>query len=92
MSQESTRRDFLKQVSASAAVLSGLGAIDPSWLLAQQVDQGWKRLPKLDGALLLDEAPREQMAIDFGANFHRLPAAVLKPRSVEDVVKIVRFA
>jgi len=92
MSQQSTRRDFLKQVSASAAVLSGLGPIDRSWLLAQGVDQGWKSLPKLDGALLLDEAPREQMATDFGAQFHRLPAAVLKPRSAEDVVKIVRFA
>jgi cytokinin dehydrogenase len=31
------------------------------------------------------------MATDFGAQFHRLPAAVLKPRAAEDVVKIVRF-
>jgi FAD/FMN-containing dehydrogenase len=32
------------------------------------------------------------MATDYGANFHRLPAAVLQPRSPEDLVKIVRFA
>ncbi len=92
MSQESTRRNFLKQMLASAAVLSGFNAVDNSHLLAQEVNQGWKNLPKLDGPLLLDEAPRKQMATDFGAQVHRLPAAVLKPRSVKDVVKIVRFA
>lgn len=92
MRQQPTRRGFLKQVSASAALLSGLGARGRSWLLAQEVDQRWKSLPKLDGALLLEEAPREQMATDFGEHFHRLPAAVLRPGSVEDVVKMVRFA
>ena len=83
------RRSFLKQISAAG--LSSLVVREPSWLLADE-DQRWKGLSKLDGSLLLDEAHREQMAMDFGAIFHRVPAAVLQPRSPEDLVKIVRFA
>jgi len=83
------RRRFLKQISAAG--LSSLVVREPSWLLADE-DQRWKGLSKLDGSLLLDEAHREQMATDFGAIFHRVPAAVLQPRSPEDLVKIVRFA
>src|SRR5258708_889294 len=83
------RRSFLKQISAAG--LSSLVVREPSWLLADE-DQRWKGLSKLDGSLLLDEAHREQMATDFGAIFHRVPAAVLQPRSPEDLVKIVRFA
>ena len=83
------RRRFLKQISAAG--LSSLVVREPSWLLADE-DRRWKGLSKLDGSLLLDEAHREQMATDFGAIFHRVPAAVLQPRSPEDLVKIVRFA
>src|SRR5260370_6183209 len=83
------RRSFLKQISAAG--LSSLVVGEPSWLLADE-GQRWKGLSKLDGSLLLDEAHREQMAMDFGAIFHRVPAAVLQPRSPEDLVKIVRFA
>jgi FAD/FMN-containing dehydrogenase len=90
MSHEFTRRTFLKHISAAG--LSRLVVTDPSWLLADEVDQRWKGISKLDGSLLLDQAHREQMATDYGANFHRLPAAVLQPRSPEDLVKIVRFA
>ena len=92
MNGRSTRRAFLRQVSAGAALLSGLGARDYSPLLANDVDQNWRSLPRLDGSLLLDEVHREQMALDLGAHFHRLPAAVLAPRSSKDIVKIVRFA
>src|SRR5260370_6358633 len=90
MSQEFTRRRFLQHISAAG--LSGLVVRERSWLLAEEVDQRWKGISKLDGSLLLDEGHREQMAMDFGANFHRLPAAVLQPRSAADLMKIVRFA
>ncbi|HYL14882.1 MAG TPA: FAD-binding protein [Terriglobales bacterium] len=89
MGRELTRRSFLKHISAAG--LSSLVVCAPSWLLAEETDQRWKSLPKLDGSLLLDEQHREQMATDFGAVFHRVPAAVLQPRSAEDLVKIVRF-
>jgi len=90
MSQEFTRRRFLKHISAAG--LSSLVVRERSWPLAEEVDQRWKGISKLDGSLLLDEEHREQMAMDFGANFHRLPAAVLQPRSAADLMKIVRFA
>src|SRR5260221_5721386 len=83
------RRSFLKQISAAG--LSSLVVREPSWLLADE-DQRWKGLSKLDGSLLLDEPHREQMATDSGAIFHRVPTAILQPRSPEDLVKIVRFA
>src|SRR5260370_1862624 len=83
------RRSFVKEISGGG--LSSVVVREPSWLLADE-DQRWKGLSKLDGSLLLDEAHREHMATDFGAIFHRVPAAVLQPRSPEDLVKIVRFA
>jgi cytokinin dehydrogenase len=89
MSQVFTLRSFAKRLSAAG--LSSLVVGDPSRLLAQEVGQHWKGIPKLDGSLFLDEGHREQMATDFGAVFHRVPAAVLQPRSAEDLVKIVRF-
>jgi cytokinin dehydrogenase len=90
MSEELTRRGFLKDLSAAG--FFSLVACDPSWLLSEAVEQRWKNLPKLGGSLLLDETHREQMAMDFGGIFHRVPAAVLQPRSAEDLVKIIRFA
>ena len=89
MSQEFTRRRFVKHISAAGLLSLVVG--EPSWLFADE-DQRWKDISKLDGSLLLDEGNREQMAMDLGAIFHRLPAAVLKPRSSEDLVKIIRFA
>jgi len=89
MSGEFTRRSFVKHISAAG--LSSLVVGEPSWLFGDE-DQRWKDISKLDGSLLLDEGNREQMAMDLGAIFHRLPAAVLKPCSTEDLVKIIRFA
>lgn len=92
MPHESTRRDFLKKVSAGSAVLLGLHTEDVAWLFAQGTAQGWKDVPRLDGGLVLDDVLREQMATDLGGHFHRVPVAVLRPRSARDVVNIVRFA
>jgi hypothetical protein len=54
---EFTRRSFLKQISAAG--LSSFVVREPSWLFAEEVDQRWKGLSKLDGSLLLDEGHRE---------------------------------
>lgn len=90
MSPQSTRRRFLKELSAGAAAVVGLGACGRASLAVRQ--EPWDSVPQLDGALLLDEGTRAQMATDFGANVHRMPAAVLRPRSAQDVVRIVRLA
>lgn len=92
MSREISRRRFLQQASANVAAISVLGQTELAPLLAQQPDTRWRDLPELDGAVLLDRARRDSMATDFGGHFHRVPAAVLQPRSARDVAKIVRFA
>lgn len=89
MSQEFTRRGFLSHISAAG--LLNFVVREPSWLFAKGVDQRWSGVPALDGSLLRDDGHRENMATDFGAIFHRVPAAVLQPRSPEDLAKIVRF-
>lgn len=49
-------------------------------------------LPAFDGALLTDEATRKAFSIDLCRNVERVPLAVLKPASVSDVIKALRYA
>ncbi len=88
---QSSRRGFLKDLSARAATLVGLGACSRFWS-APARETLWNGVPPLDGSLLLDEGSRELMGVDFGANVRRIPAAVLRPRSPQDVMRMVRFA
>lgn len=92
MSQKTTRRSFLTKVSAAAATVSGLDVDRRALLHGSDSRSRWKDLPRLDGVLLDDDLAREQMAVDFAGQLRRVPAAVLRPRSTEDIVKIVRFA
>jgi FAD/FMN-containing dehydrogenase len=48
--------------------------------------------PLLEGTLLVDDASREQFAVDLALNVRRVPLAVLQPGSVQDVVRIVQYA
>ena len=91
MKVRSTRRGFLKDMSAGAAALLGLGACS-RFLSSPTRETPWYGLPSLDGELLLDQASRERMSVDLGANVRRIPAAVLRPRSPQDVLKMMRFA
>ena len=50
------------------------------------------QLPALDGTLHADDASRRQFSVDLALNIQRIPLAVLKPGSVEDIVKMVRYA
>src|SRR5689334_15277206 len=49
-------------------------------------------LPAFDGAFLTDEATRKEFSIDLCRNVERVPLAVLRPGSVSDVVKALRYA
>lgn len=87
-----TRRAFLASVT-SAALIVGFNPRNRSWITRTEAAQpGWDQLPKLDGALLLDETSRNALATDGGQYFHRVPLAVLRPLSNEDIVKTVQFA
>lgn len=83
------RRSFLQGALAVAAV-TAFDPVNQSW--ATEPGPATLALPEFNGELLLDLATRTAAEDDFGHIVHRLPLAVLVPRSVEDIVKMVRFA
>lgn len=81
------------------AVLSGLAATAGAAVIGWNTEtRVWasggagadliKKIPNLDGTLTL---ATEGFTEDFGRIVHRKPLAVLRPRSVTDVQKIVRY-
>jgi FAD/FMN-containing dehydrogenase len=58
---------------------------------AQQAAQ-FSGLPPLDGSFVTDEAALRAAARDAGGMIVRQPRGVLRPGSVDDIVKIVRYA
>lgn len=91
MIQDLSRRSFLLS-AAAGTVLFGFDPARRSWITEAEAHGGSSVLPPLDGVLVSDEASRNEAADDFGHIIHRLPRAVLRPGSIDDIVKIVRFA
>ena len=88
---ELSRRHFTKLAIGAAIV--GFNPDARSWVTEpSNTTPAFDRLPKLDGTLLVDEESRRAIAVDQGNMFHRVPAAVLRPGSVQDIVAIVRYA
>ncbi|MCF6526281.1 FAD-binding protein [Streptomyces sp. JJ36] len=86
-----TRRTAL-QGMAAAAVVVGFDPGARAWATERPSASGeFAEAPGLDGALLTDDASREAAADDYGHIVHRRPAAVLRPGSVLDIVRMVRF-
>jgi FAD/FMN-containing dehydrogenase len=95
MAGELSRRTFLRGTLAGAVVVAGFNTSLRSWVSAAELDRATalaEDFPSFDGVLLLDNASRAAAADDFGHLVHREPLAVLKPGSVNDVVKLVQFA
>ncbi|MDB4941362.1 MAG: putative cytokinin oxidase [Labilithrix sp.] len=90
MSEDVSRRRLLQGIAAGAVVL-GFDPVNRVWVTEARAD-AFDHVPHLDGTLLTDAASRQLAADDYGHIIHRVPAAVLKPGSVSDVAKIVRFA
>lgn len=88
----STRRSLLRN-SARGAVVIAFCKRDRSWLTAAEVgNPALTGLPPFDGRLVTDDAFLAKAADDFGHIVHRRPIAVLQPGSINDVVRMVRFA
>ena len=49
-------------------------------------------LPTIASDLLFDEGSRQSAAIDWGFHIKRMPLVVLRPRSVDDVVRTIIYA
>ncbi len=93
LSQPSTRRSFIKLAAASMMFIGGVNPLKRSWAYgATARSSPLGQLPSLDGELLFDDAARQTAAEDFGHHVHRLPIAVLRPRSVNDVLRVVDYA
>src|SRR5579864_6404970 len=91
MKDQLSRRQFTKLGIGVAIV--GFNPDARSWVTqARNTPRPFDRVPKLDGALLLDEESRRAIATDQGNMFHRVPVAVLRPGSVQDIVAIVHYA
>lgn len=88
MTPTPSRRTVLHGLAAGTALV----AFDPftrGW--AATADSSFSEVPPLDGTLLTDSASLTAAADDYGHIVHRTPAAVLRPGSVDDVVKMIRF-
>src|SRR5262245_3444822 len=95
MDRRISRRELgkrLAKVASGAALL----ALQPSCTSTQRsLPTGQllrNDLKGLSGTLLFDDAARQAAADDFGHIVHHLPTAVLKPGSIQDIVKLVQFA
>ncbi len=84
-SQILSRRSLLQ-----GALVVAFNPVSRSW--AASPETGAISIPPLEGRLLTDKSSREQAADDFGHAVHLKPWAVLKPGSVDDIVKMVHFA
>jgi cytokinin dehydrogenase len=91
-----SRRRWLALAAATAAV-----AFDPRgrrWVSAAEAREAseaeacWHHVPRLDGELVLEGAAIDEAADDFGHIIHEVPRAVLRPGSVRDVQRVIRFA
>ncbi len=82
------RRSLLR--GAAAVAVMAFNPLNRSW--AAEGGPELTALPPLDGQLLMDAETLARAADDYGHIVHRTPWAVLVPGSVQDIVKMVRFA
>jgi FAD/FMN-containing dehydrogenase len=88
----STRRSFVK-LAAASTLASGVAWLQGSRTYAATASpSGLGELPRLDGDLLFDATDRQAATGDFGYHIYRSPIAVLKPKSVDDVIRIISYA
>jgi FAD/FMN-containing dehydrogenase len=90
MTDQLSRREFLDKAACSAAALTGLAAVPGRPRAAAQAPFG--DIPALDGALVVDDAALAAASTDGGGMVSRRPRAVLRPGSVSDVARIVKYA
>ena len=86
MRQNTSRRSVLQGLITSAIVI-GFDLTTRSWVTSASATSVFESLPPLDGVLYTDNAALADASIDFGNIVHRQPIAVLKPGSIEDIVR-----
>jgi cytokinin dehydrogenase len=84
-----SRREVLAGLSAVAVF--GFNPLSRTWIASAQAASAFDHVPSLDGVLLTDPASLAPYATDVGSAIHDTPVAVLKPGSVEDIARMIRF-
>jgi FAD/FMN-containing dehydrogenase len=88
-----SRRSFVGGLAAGAVIL-GFSPGSRLWVTDAQAAGGLDvdAIPPLDGELAVDGPSRDAASIDFGRLGQERPVAVLKPASVRDLARVLRFA
>ena len=89
-SNQISRRAFLKGAMTGVLVI-GFDPLLRSWVTAAFTEPSINVSP-LDGVLLTDPASLSAVADDFGHIIHRVPTALLRPGSVDDIIRLVKYA
>jgi cytokinin dehydrogenase len=94
MSIQLSRRQFARWAAvAGAYAVVGFDPRSRSWVTRTQAQtRAFHEIPTLDGELLLDDESRKAVAVDKSNLHHKVSAAVLRPGSAQDVVKMVQYA
>jgi cytokinin dehydrogenase len=94
MDQSLTRRRVLGLLgSASVAIVAGFDPVGRRWISEVEAAKGatFVNAPQLDGVLLVDAPSRASVSTDKGNIVRQTPAAVLRPGSVEDIQRMIRY-
>ncbi|WP_163833136.1 FAD-binding protein [Spartinivicinus ruber] len=96
MTKTLTRRSAIKEF-ITAGVIIGFNLQTRSWATADTLFNTQsitlaKDFPDFEGELLTDSDSLQKASDDFGHIIHHIPKAVLKPASVQDISKMVKFA
>jgi cytokinin dehydrogenase len=90
VSKQIERREFL-QVAASAAIIFGYSREAGAWTTNPHCGDDFDHVPRLDGVLLTDAASTAEKRTDLGNIIFNTPKAVLRPKSIDDIAKMVKF-
>ncbi|HEV8551391.1 MAG TPA: FAD-binding protein [Polyangiaceae bacterium] len=85
------RRGFLRVGAGAGAFIIGFDRTANAWVTDAHHGGPFDHVPKLDGQLLTDQASRDARGRDLGNIIFNTPAAVLRPASIDDVAKMVKF-
>jgi cytokinin dehydrogenase len=86
-----SRRSFLRLGAGCA--LARLSPWGGPWIVAARAQSArLDEMPHLDGEYRVDDAARSAVAADFGHAVRRMPRAVAKTRTVDDIVRVVLHA
>ncbi|WP_194836630.1 FAD-binding protein [Nocardia sp. XZ_19_369] len=77
-------------LSEKSAVI-GFDPIERNWVTGTAASASFADAPALAGELLVDDESRTAVATDLGNITNHKPAAVLRPRTADDIAAMVRF-